>query len=175
MKKNLFGTQILIIFLILFTFLPLLFGQDLLIKLKDIYNYDAWQGKTGEIKLEPTLELLNLPGFVFIDKSLGDEGTTYKWGETLDNAQIQATVKTYTTIEEAQTGLINILSQYSMILSKAEDQGLMVGDIGFVISENDTIVFVAFVKNNITVVAKNVDGENPISVKDLTIQINSSI
>ena len=170
--------KILLVFAILFMCLglaSLLSGQDMLSELKVIYGYNNWPGKTGEIKQEPNLNLLNLPGFILISKTTGEDGTTYKWGETQDKAQIAATVKFYSTIEDAQMGLLNILSQYSMILANTENYSFKAGDIGFAVNENDAIIFVAFVRNNITVVIKNVDFENPVSVKDIAVQIDSVI
>lgn len=92
-----------------------------------------------------------------------------------DKVQIEATVKACSSIEEAQMGLLNILSQFSRILANAETYGLKVGDVGFAINENDTVIFVTFVKNNITVVVKNVDVENSVSVKEVTAKIDSLI
>jgi len=84
-------------------------------------------------------------------------------------------VKAYTSIEKAQEGLLIILSQWSRILSKGSIHNLNVGDVNFVINENDTIIFVAFVRNNITVIVKNIEAENPISVQDIAIQTDSMI
>ena len=145
------------------------YAQDL----KAIYNYDGWPGKTGEIKQEPQLDLMPLPGLVLIGKTTGDDGTIYTFGETQDKPLISITVKSHATVADAQTGLLNILSQFSMILLKAETQGLKLGDIGFVFMENDLVTFAAFVKNNIIVTVKNVNPENPKSVKDIAGQIDS--
>ena len=130
-------------------------------------------GKTGEIKQEPQLDLMPLPGLVLIGKTTGDDGTIYTFGETQDKPLISITVKSHATVADAQTGLLNILSQFSMILLKAETQGLKLGDIGFVFMENDLVTFAAFVKNNIIVTVKNVNPENPKSVKDIAGQIDS--
>jgi len=65
--------------------------------------------------------------------------------------------------------------EYSTILSKGEIYQLTVGDVNFVINENDTNIFVAFVRNDISVIIKNIDIENPISVNDIAIQIDSII
>lgn len=145
------------------------YAQDL----KAIYNYDAWPGKAGEFKQEPQLDLMPLPGLVLIGKTTGDNGTIYTFGETQDKPLISVTVKSHATAADAQTGLLNILSQFSMILLKAETQGLKLGDVGFVFTENDMVTFAAFVRNNITVVVKNINPENPKSVKDAAVQINT--
>ncbi len=167
--------KILSILIILFIWLGLVslsFGQDVLTIMKGIYGYDNWPGKTGEIRQEPLLDLLILPGFVFIDKTTGDEGTTYRWGETLDKAQVSAAVKAYNTIEDAQIGLLNILSQFTAVFPNAETYGITVGDVGFAIDEKDIVTIAAFVKNNITVLIKSIDSDNPKSVKDVAVQIN---
>ena len=147
------------------------YAQDL----KTIYNYDAWPGKTGELKQEPPLDLMPLPGLVLIGKTTGDDGMTYTFGETQDKPLIIVTVKAHAAVADAQTGLLNILSQYSMILPKAETHGFKIGDIGFVINENNTITLAVFVKNNITVVVKNVDSDNPKSVREIAGQIDAMI
>ena len=147
------------------------YAQDL----KTIYNYDAWTGKTGELKQEPPLDLMPLPGLVLIGKTTGDDGTTYTFGETQDKPLISIAVKSHATVGDAQTGLLDILSQFSMILSKAELQGLKLGDIGFVLIDNDVVTFAAFVKNNITVVVRNITPDNPKSVKDIAGQIDLMI
>src|SRR6266545_4551029 len=108
--------------------------QDLLLRLKNVYGYDAWAGKTGAMKQEPALDSLVLPGNVFIGNTPNPEGITYVWGEAPDKPQISATVKTYSSIEEAQIGLINILGRFSTILPKAEAQGLKIGDAGFMLN-----------------------------------------
>jgi hypothetical protein len=170
--------KIISVFVVLFFWLglvSLLFGQDVLNKMKETYGYDNWPGKTGGIKQEPPLDLLILPGFVFIDKTTGDNGTTYRWGETMDNPRVLATVKSYSTIEEAQLSLLNNLSQFSTILPNVETYGIKVGDVGFAISENDIIVLAAFVKKNITVVVKNLIPDNPKSVRDIALQIDLMI
>ena len=100
---------------------------------------------------------------------------TYTFGETQDKPLIIVTVKAHATVGDAQTGLLNILSQYSMILPKAETHGFKIGDIGFVINENNTITLAVFVKNNITVVVKNVDSDNPKSVREIAGQIDAMI
>lgn len=77
--------KILLVFTILFIGLglsSLLFGQDILSQMKQIYDYDNWLSKAGEIKQEPNLGLLNFPGFILISKTIGEDGTIYKWGET---------------------------------------------------------------------------------------------
>ena len=147
------------------------YAQDL----KAIYNYDAWPGKAGEIKQEPPLDLMPLPGLVLIGKTTGNDGMTYIFGETQDKPLISITVKAHATVADAQMGLLNILSQFSMILLKAETHGLKLGDVGFAMSEGDVITFIAFVRNNITVVVKNISPENPKSVKDIAGQIDSVI
>ncbi|MFA4827890.1 MAG: hypothetical protein WC855_02375 [Thermodesulfovibrionales bacterium] len=147
------------------------YAQDL----KTIYNFDAWLGKAGEIKQEPPLDLMPLPGWVLIGKTTGDDGTTYTFGETQDKPLIVVTVKAHAAVADAQTGLLNILSQFSMILLKAETQGLKFGDVGFAMSEGDVITFIAFVRNNVTVVIKNISPDNPKSVKDIAGQIDLMI
>jgi hypothetical protein len=171
--KNIFS-----VFVIMFIFLTLVsssFGQDTLSHMKRIYEYDNWPGKTGAIRQEPNLSLLRLPGFILMRKAVGEDGTLYQWGETQDKPRISATVKVYSTIGDAQMGLLNILSQFSRILPNTQTNNFTVGDIGFAINENNTIIFVAFLKNNITAVVKNIDIEHPISVKEVAMKIDSLI
>jgi hypothetical protein len=143
--------------------------------MKNAYGYDNWPGKTGVIKKEPLLDLLTVPGFVLIDKTSGNDGTTYRLGETRDKVRVSLTVKAYNTAGDAQRGLLTVLSQFSMILPKAESQNLKVGDIGFVLSENIMFTFVAFAKNNITVVVKNINPDKPNMVRDIAAQIDAMI
>ena len=112
---------------------------------------------------------------VLIGKTTGDDGTIYTFGETQDKPLIVAIVKAHAAVADAQTGLLNILGQFSMILPKAETQGFKLGDVGFVFMENNIVTFAAFVKNNIIVTVKNVNPENPKSVKDAAGQIDSVI
>lgn len=147
-------------------------AQDMLIQLKSVYGYDAWPGKAGAIKQEPSLDSMLVPGLVFIDKTPGPEGTTYRWGEAADKPRISVIVKAYSTIDDAQTGLITILSLFTSILPKTDTESLKVGDIGFLMKEGNAITFIAFVKSNITVAVKNLAPDNPVSVRDIARQID---
>lgn len=150
-------------------------AQDLILQMKNIYGYDGWPGKAGTLKQEPSLNSADIPKPILVDNTRDSEGTTYLWGATPEKAQVSATVKAYSTIEEAQAGLINILCQFPMILPKAETQGFKVGDVGFAIKEGDAVKLVVFVKNNITVVVKNNNSDKVISVSSLSALIDSII
>jgi hypothetical protein len=49
------------------------------------------------------------------------------------------------------------------------------GDVAFAINQNDCLVLPPSVKNNITVVPKNIDLQNPISEKELAVKTQSFI
>lgn len=152
-----------------------LFAQEAPDAMKNAYGYDSWPGKTGALKKEPALDLLNFPGYILIDKTTGNDGTTYTMGESRDKVRVSVTVKAYESAAAAQAGLLGVLGQFSMILASAESKNLKVGDTGFAIDENNMFTFVGFVKNNITVVLKNIAPDKPNVVRDIASQIDLMI
>jgi hypothetical protein len=151
------------------------FGQDALTHMREIYHYDAWPGKTGSVKEEPHLDSLRILGCTLTRTATDADGTTYEWSDAQNKPAIQAKVKSHNTTEAAQAGLLAILSQYSRLLSNTESYGFRVGDIGFAMQEKDTTTLVAFVRNNITAVIKNLRDDDPLSVQQVAADIDSSI
>lgn len=151
------------------------FAEETLDPIRSAYGFDAWPGKKGDIKKEPALDPLHFPGYILIRKTTGSVGTTYMMGEAPDNVRVSITVKTYDSAVAAHAGLLGVLGGFSMILPSAESKNFKIGDAGFVINENDMFAFVAFVKNNITVVVKNIAPDKPNAVRDIASQVDLMI
>lgn len=152
-----------------------IFAQEAPDPFRNAYRYDTWPVTAGAIKKEPVLDMLIFPGYTVINKTTGSGGTTYTMGEAPDKARVSVTVKAYDSVTAAHAGLLGVLGQFSMILASAESKNLKVGDIGFVMNENDMFTFVAFVKGNITVVVNNIAPDKPNTVRDIASQVDLMI
>lgn|SRR5574337_4602 len=169
--------HILSVFAVLFcvTLVTPAFAQEISSQIKNAYGYDTWPGKNGAVKNAPSLDMLAFPGYVLIDKTAGSNGTTYTLGEGPGKPRVSVTVKAYDSASAAQAGLLEVLSQFSMILPTAESKNLKIGDKGFVMQENDMFTFAAFVRNNITVVVNNIAPDKPNVVRDIASQLDLMI
>lgn len=130
------------------------FSQSVVNHLKVVYGYDKWPGKSAPLLQAPSLESVPLQNLDFIEKEKGADGTIYQWRYASDFSIVRATVRTHDTINQAQMALLEVLGQFTILLPKAEDHNLNIGDIAFVKSNGDIIESMFIVKNNITIMVE---------------------